>query len=575
MNRLDDKDWLFEQYITNKKTTVEIAKELNCGNVTVGRRLKKYDIPRRSRGESLIHKADFVNNNLHNKDWLYEEYVVKGRTSVDIAKELNCSSNCVCVNLKKHNIVIRTKSQVHQALNSKLILLENYDWLYTEYITKQKTTYEIGAELNCKDGTILRALKNKKIPIRSASEKQMKDLSSNVLNCDWLRLKYEDEGLSLNTIAKLANCSQTGVKTQLKKNNIKIRNKSEAIISTDSSTLLNDYNFMYNEYIVNKKTIYDIATILSCTVDCVRVYMHQHNIPISHSHMVSSYERKIQEFLTQNGVEFETSNRTILKPKELDLYIPKNKLAIELNGIYWHSLNKTQDHTEMKNSHLQKTIGCFNAGITLLHFTSIEWDTKEEIVKSIILNKLGKTQNRIFARKCQIIEIPSHIERTFLNTNHIQGYIPSTVAYGLEYNGELVTIITLGIPRYNKDFDFEILRIATKLNTVVVGGVSKLFKHFLKHNTKSSIMTYADRKYSNGDVYNTLGFTLSHYSKVGYKWTKDGVEFNRWNFMKHKLKDKLKVFDENLAEEDNMFNNGYSKIYDCGQCVYKLDVAAE
>jgi hypothetical protein len=567
MNKLDDKDWLFEQYITNEKTTVEIAKELNCGNVAVGRRLKKYDIPRRSRGESLIHKVDFVNN-LHNKDWLFEQYITRGRTSVDIAKELNCSSNCVCVNLKKHNIAIRTKSQVHQAVNSKLIVLENYDWLYTEYITKQKTTYEIGTELNCKDGTILRALKNQKISIRSASEKQMKDLSSNVLNCDWLRLKYEDEGLSLNTIAKLANCSPTGVKTQLKNNNIKIRNKSEAIISIASSTLLNDYDFMYNEYIVNKKTIYDIATILCCTVDCVRVYMHQHNIHVSHSHMVSSYERKIQDFLAENGVEFETSNRTILKPKELDLYIPKNKLAIELNGIYWHSLNKIQDITNMRNNHLEKTLKCEELGITLLHFTSFEWDHKQEIVKSMILNKVNKIENKIFARKCSIELISKYDEGLFFNANHLQGHVNSNICVGLKYNEEIVCMMSFGKPRYNKEYNFEILRIASKLNTNVIGGVSKLFKYFINNNQNKSIITYADRRYSSGKIYTTLGFKFSHNSLPGYKWVKDGVEYNRWNFMKHKLKDKLEIFNENLTEEDNMFNNGYSKLYDCGQGVF-------
>ena len=133
---------------------------------------------------------------------------------------------------------------------------------------------------------------------------------------------------------------------------------------------------------------------------------------------------------TQSAVE--TSNRTILNGKELDIYLPELNLAFEFNGLYWHSeLHKDRRY------HLEKTKLCADKGINLIHIWEDDWDNKVEICKSIILNKIGKSE-RIYARKCDIRIVDNKLVREFLDINHIQGFVGSKIKIGLYYNYELV-----------------------------------------------------------------------------------------------------------------------------------------
>ena len=118
---------------------------------------------------------------------------------------------------------------------------------------------------------------------------------------------------------------------------------------------------------------------------------------------------------------------------------------------------------------------CESLGIKLIQIYGDEWDHKKDIIKSIINNKLGLIEDRIFARKCNIIEVDVDAEREFFNKNHISGYVKSIKCYGLEYNGELVLALSIRKPFTKKrKGSIEIARFSSKLNTVVVGGFSKL-----------------------------------------------------------------------------------------------------
>ncbi len=115
--------------------------------------------------------------------------------------------------------------------------------------------------------------------------------------------------------------------------------------------------------------------------------------PIGVQH--SSIESEIRNFLNEYKIDYIKGDRTILNGLELDIYIPDYNMAIEVNGVYWHSeLYKDSKY------HINKTLMCRDLGIELLHIWEDDWKFKNLIIKSIILNKLKKNSNRIYARKC-------------------------------------------------------------------------------------------------------------------------------------------------------------------------------
>lgn len=257
------------------------------------------------------------------------------------------------------------------------------------------------------------------------------------------------------------------------------------------------------------------------------------------------------------------NSRKIISPLELDIYIPEKKLAIEYDGIYWHS------QINDKKYHLNKTKLCEEKGIQLIHIFENEWLTKQEIVKSRILNLLGIYQKTIYARKCEIKEINSKTSVEFQNKNHIQSSTNTKINIGLYFENELVSLMTFGKNRFSKKYQYEMVRFCSKLNYHVVGAASKLLKYFEEKYQPKSIVSYADRRWSTGNLYKKLGFKLENISEPNYWYWKD-LKFleNRIKFQKHKLKNILENFNENLSEYENMKNNGYKRIFDCGNLVF-------
>lgn len=251
------------------------------------------------------------------------------------------------------------------------------------------------------------------------------------------------------------------------------------------------------------------------------------------------------------------NDRKILPNQEIDIYFPKLKLGIEYNGLYWHS---GEDGSRNRSRHKAKVNLCDSNNINLFSIWENEWSRKQDIIKSMISNKLGLS-NKIFARKCEIKELNNEEYRIFIISNHLQGYANAIIKYGLVYNSKIVSVI--GFNRH-LIYEWEISRIATLLNTNVVGGVSRLLNHFIKHHNPKQIMSYANRNHSNGNVYKTLGFAHICNTEPGYHYCRHGIVYSRQQFQKHKLHNKLENFDPSLSESQNMFNNGYRKFYDCG-----------
>ena len=281
-------------------------------------------------------------------------------------------------------------------------------------------------------------------------------------------------------------------------------------------------------------------------------------------------EKELGEFLTEIGCELEVSDRAILDGREIDIFIPKLNIGIEFNGLYYHSsLFKDSSY------HINKTTDCQNKGIRLIHVFEDEWDSKKEIVKSRLKVILNKVENKIYGRKCVIKVIGTKTKTKFLNDNHIQGAVGSSVNIGLIYNGELVSIMTFGKKRRSLGYtstnsdEYELLRFCNKLNHVVVGGASKLLNYFIKSYKPKEIISYADLRWSDGNLYEKLGFEKIKLTTPNYFYIINRRRVHRYKFRKDILVNE--GFDEKLTENEIMEQRGIYKIYDCGNLLYKLN----
>ena len=261
-----------------------------------------------------------------------------------------------------------------------------------------------------------------------------------------------------------------------------------------------------------------------------------------------------------------------LDRKEIDIYIPELKLGFEFNGLYWHSeLNKE------KNYHFNKYKFFKERGILVFSIWEDDWLYKQDIVKSMILNKLGKTPNKIFARKCTIKVIDDNkVIRDFLETNHIQGFVGSKIKLGLFSEGELVSLMTFGnlrksLGQKSQEGSYELLRFCNKLNTTVVGGASKMFKYFLNNYVIKDIISYSLNTHSDGNLYKELGFTLEKSNYPNYFWIKNKKRYHRFSFRKDKLVKNGSDIDK--TEVEIMYDMGYYRVFDSGskKWTYKFE----
>lgn len=273
----------------------------------------------------------------------------------------------------------------------------------------------------------------------------------------------------------------------------------------------------------------------------------------------SQEEKLIIDWLKGLGLEIIERDKSL--GIELDILIPELDIAIEYNGLYWHS-----ELYKDKFYHLNKTEICNKRGIRLIHIWEDHWLYKKEIIKSMLLNSLKLNTNKIFARNCKIVLVDSKSKNDFLDKNHIQGKCQSSINIGLEYNGDLVSLMTFGGRNINKKKEFELIRFCNKINTNVVGGASKLFSYFIKNYNYQSIISYADISNFTGGLYKLLGFDYSHRSQPNYWWVVDGNRYHRFTYNKKRL---IKEGgDPNMTEVGIMYKRGHFRIFGCGQDKY-------
>lgn len=306
-----------------------------------------------------------------------------------------------------------------------------------------------------------------------------------------------------------------------------------------------------------------IASMIGVTTNTIYKYFDKHSITTFNSTRsfaeveILGYLRTIlpDDFIS-------ISNRKEIGPFEIDLFIPRLRLGIEHDGAYWHSELKGAK----RSYHKDKLELANSKNINLIQIFENEWLFKKDIVKSRISSLCG-VNDRIFARKCKIKEVPNLDKKLFLEENHLQGDCASSTNLGLfDAADKLVGLMTFGKSRFDKNADFELLRFCCTNYTNIVGGFSKLLSEFKRRNRGKILITFADRRYSRGEVYSKNGFKFVSNTNPSYYYFKKSTCHleNRIKFQKHKLHKILENFNSELSEWDNMKMNGYNRIWDCG-----------
>ncbi len=402
-------------------------------------------------------------------------------------------------------------------------------------------------------------------------------------------LKYntfnENYFVYINGINAIKYCKQCGKKSSFNKGDYTNFCSKKCVAIYNGSNVDHSYSYEQVKALFEQENY----TLLSTEYINCREYL-EYICPNNHKHSItfnnwklghrcpkclnsgtSRFEKEVLDFVVSlDPLMSVNSNMTTLLEgrKEIDIYIPSLMLGIECNGLYWHSeISGNKD----KNYHLIKSKEAENKGIRLIHIFESEWNYKQDIVKSILSNIISLSKKVIYARKCKIKSISSKEASDFYNINHIQGKgVGSKLNYALINDGNIVAVMTFIKARFNRNHSYEISRFANLLNINVIGGASRLLKAFETEYDTGSIVSYSDRRYFNGKIYEKLGFTFSHYSRPNYFYFSDNDRTlkNRTRYQKHKLEGILDNFNPNISEWENMKLNNFDRIWDCGNSVW-------
>lgn len=316
---------------------------------------------------------------------------------------------------------------------------------------------------------------------------------------------------------------------------------------------------------VSNQRYYDFAC-QNCGLE-FQTYLDNGHIPVCKAcnPTVPSYsskaEQEVADFIKSISLSTHIiqNDKSIINPYELDIVLPELKIAVEYCGLYWHSSvqGKNIDY------HYNKMKLANNKGYRLITIFEDEWIYKKDIVKSRLANILDKS-TRYYARQLTIKQVATDVSRIFLESTHIQGYAGSSINFGL-YNGdELLAIMTFGKSRYNKNYQYEIIRYSSK-NTVV-GGASKLFTHFIRTYEPESVISYCDMRWGTGAMYEKIGMTFIKQTAQGYSYTDFVKRYHRSTFTKSRLLKNTLASGE--TEQELAKSLGLYQIGDCGNSVY-------
>lgn len=287
----------------------------------------------------------------------------------------------------------------------------------------------------------------------------------------------------------------------------------------------------------------------------------------------SAAEKEIASILENLGEEIVRNHRKLLKGSELDIYLPKRNMAVEYNGLYWHSMDKNGMH---KNYHRDKWLACKNEGVQLVQIWEDDWKFKREIVLRTLLHKVGVLEKavellpelgltvhpRVFARKTVVEKVSLQETRAFFEKNHLQGFASGSHYLGLKgKNGELVACMVLKKESGNT---LNIIRYAT--DRTVVGGFTKLLVYAERNLPVDKFVTFSDHCISDGGLYENNGFVVDKELRPDYSYVVRARREHKFGYRLERFKrDPDLKWEEGMTESELASLNKISRLYDAGK----------
>lgn len=499
-NKLQDYDWLFNQYEVNKLSMQEIGDSINESRPAVKKALCNHGIKIKTTAESCKDRREY-SVRLDDFEWINTQYNILCRTTRDIANELGCSKTAITTALRNHNIPIRTGPESNRANNKFALQLNNKEWLYNAYVVEQKSIKRLSTLFSIDEKTIKIRLNLFSIPIRTHHE------------AVWL-------------------------------------NKEQAL------SYLENRDWLFDQHVTKKISCKAIGEEIGIDGTVVIRYLEKHGIEKNFIYNTSSQERKIIDLLKENNIEFTERDRQIIKPKELDIVIEEKKIAIEINGIHYHS---EEFGSKDNKYHESKRLACEQAGYRLITLYEDDINFKFPIIKRFLLNALGLSPDKkVMARKCQVIDISSDDACNFINTYHIQGSAPSNKRIALIYEGEVVAVMLF--------FKNVLVRYATACK--VQGGFGKLLKNC---GIEGDIISFVDLDMHHGKTYSEVGFEIDGYIKPDYKYVYQNKRVHKFSFrLKRFRNDPDLAYQEGMTESQLAKLNDIPRIWDSGKLRLKV-----
>ena len=374
--------------------------------------------------------------------------------------------------------------------------------------------------------------------------------------------------------------------TNLKKIGVEYTWQSEEIQKKRENSMMNKYGVAYPmqskeiqeqtkktnmkkrgvEYVLQDKDVREKGKEKLLEKYGVEYFCQHENCYKNNFSRISKVNKKFQEFLFENKIESELE--FILEDSGYDLKV--GNIVIEINP--WFTHNSTigprfgDKVIEPKpiDYHLQKTNIAKEHGFHCIHV--FDWDEWDKIIS------LLSERKRIYARECEVRQIGNKVAKQFLEDYHLQGSTRQIkYAYGLYYKDELIQVMTFGKPRYNKKYEYELLRLCTVSGISVVGGAGKLLKYFEENVKPKSLISYCDLSKFNGEVYTNIGFHLEEHTIPARHWYNPKTKRHITdNLLRQRGFDQLHGanFGKGTSNEQLMIEHGYVEIYDCGQLVF-------
>lgn len=273
----------------------------------------------------------------------------------------------------------------------------------------------------------------------------------------------------------------------------------------------------------------------------------------------SKGQLEVLDFVRSLGVDVVSNDRSLISPLEIDVLVQSSRLAIEYNGLYWHSSARILD----KDYHEKKRLATVSAGYRFFGIYEDEWRDKRNVVEGMLRHRLGKCLETYDARSLKLEEIDSKSSNIFFEKSHLEGPAKNIVTFGLiDGSGKVYAAMSLRKPFHaSKSSRLEVARSAMIPGISVRGWIGRLTKESLRYSKRNGyegLMTYVDSRVGNGGGYIFSETWKLEKESTGprFWWTDFENRFNRFKYKADKL--------NGLSQTTVAMNAGVSEIWGCG-----------